>query len=110
MAPHPLKPDKKPALNPDLWERLLDLIAQHTVRLHWVKGHAQNVHNNRVYTAKVESFTHGKVYDVIVSKDFLKPEDRVLLIDDFLANGSALQGLKQRTPRPDADPVRGLFA
>ena len=46
-----------------------------------------------VYTAKVESFTHGKVYDVIVSKDFLKPEDRVLLIDDFLANGSALQGL-----------------
>lgn len=42
-----IKPDKKPALNPDLWERLLDLIAQHTVRLHWVKGHAQNVHNNR---------------------------------------------------------------
>lgn len=46
-----------------------------------------------VYTAKVESFTHGKVYDVIVSQDFLVSEDRVLLIDDFLANGSALQGL-----------------
>ena len=46
-----------------------------------------------VYTSKVESFTHGKVYDIIVSKDFLQPEDRVLLIDDFLANGSALQGL-----------------
>ena len=46
-----------------------------------------------VYTSKVESFTHGRVYDIIVSKDFLKPEDRVLIIDDFLANGSALQGL-----------------
>ena len=46
-----------------------------------------------VYTSKVESFTHGKVYDIIVSKEFLRPEDRVLLIDDFLANGSALAGL-----------------
>lgn len=46
-----------------------------------------------VYTSKVESFTHGKVYDIIVSKEFLGPKDRVLLIDDFLANGSALQGL-----------------
>ena len=45
-----------------------------------------------MYTSKVESFTHGKVYDIIVSKEFLHPEDRVLLIDDFLANGSALQG------------------
>jgi xanthine phosphoribosyltransferase len=41
----------------------------------------------------VESFTHGKVYDIIVSKEFLLPSDRVLIIDDFLANGSALQGL-----------------
>lgn len=46
-----------------------------------------------VYTSKVESFTHGKVYDIIVAKEFLLPEDRVLIIDDFLANGSALQGL-----------------
>ena len=46
-----------------------------------------------VYTSKVESFTHGKVYDIIVAREFLRPEDRVLLIDDFLANGSALQGL-----------------
>ena len=46
-----------------------------------------------VYTCKVESFTHGKVYDIIVSKEFLRPEDRVLIIDDFLANGSALLGL-----------------
>lgn len=46
-----------------------------------------------VYTSQVESFTHGKVYDIIVSKEFLRPEDKVLLIDDFLANGSALMGL-----------------
>ena len=46
-----------------------------------------------VYTTKVESFTHGTVYDVIVSKRFLGPEDRVLIIDDFLANGAALEGL-----------------
>ncbi len=46
-----------------------------------------------VYTSKVESFTHGKIYDIIVSKEFLHPDDRVLLIDDFLANGSALMGL-----------------
>ena len=46
-----------------------------------------------VYTSKVESFTHGGTYDIIVSKEYLKPSDRVLIIDDFLANGSALSGL-----------------
>ena len=46
-----------------------------------------------VYTSKVESFTHGRVYNIIVSKRFLGPEDRVLIIDDFLANGCALMGL-----------------
>lgn len=46
-----------------------------------------------VYTTKVESFTHGTVYDIIVSKEFLGQGDKVLLIDDFLANGKALEGL-----------------
>lgn len=46
-----------------------------------------------VYSTKIESFTHKKTYDVIVSKRFLNPEDRVLIIDDFLANGCALVGL-----------------
>ena len=46
-----------------------------------------------VYTTKVESFTHGRVYDIIVSKEFLGEGDHVLLIDDFLANGCALLGL-----------------
>ena len=42
-----IKADKKPALNPDLWETLLELTAVHTVRCHWVKGHAENQYNNR---------------------------------------------------------------
>ena len=42
-----VKSDKKPALNVDLWERLLPLIAAHDVRYHWVKGHAENEYNNR---------------------------------------------------------------
>lgn len=46
-----------------------------------------------VYTEKVMSYTHGKVYDIIVSKEFLLPTDRVLIVDDFLANGAALEGL-----------------
>lgn len=46
-----------------------------------------------VYTSKVESFTHGRVYDIIVSRDYLRSEDKVLIIDDFLAKGSALMGL-----------------
>ena len=46
-----------------------------------------------VYSTRVESFTHGRVYDVIVSKKFLGPGDKVLIIDDFLANGAALEGL-----------------
>ena len=46
-----------------------------------------------VYTTQVESFTHGRTYDVMVSKEFLGAGDKVLLIDDFLANGKALEGL-----------------
>lgn len=46
-----------------------------------------------VYVTRVESFTHGRIYDVMISKDFLSPDDKVLVIDDFLANGCALLGL-----------------
>lgn len=48
-----------------------------------------------MYVAEVESFTHKTKNQVIVSKKFLNEEDRVLIIDDFLANGCALQGLIQ---------------
>lgn len=51
--------------------------------------------DGEMYTAEVESFTHKRVNHVIVSKKFLGPEDKVLIVDDFLANGCALQGLIQ---------------
>ncbi|OUQ76872.1 xanthine phosphoribosyltransferase [Flavonifractor sp. An100] len=56
------------------------------------KNQTKNI-AGEVYTTQVESFTHGRIYDVIVAKQFLGPEDRVLIIDDFLANGAALDGL-----------------
>lgn len=58
------------------------------------KSKSKNI-AGEVYTSKVESFTHNKVYDVMVSKQFLNADDKVLLIDDFLANGNALKGLIQ---------------
>lgn len=48
---------------------------------------------NSVYKTKVRSFTHGTEYDVIVSKDFIGENDKVLIVDDFLAEGNALLGL-----------------
>lgn len=56
------------------------------------KSQSVNI-DGEVYYTKIESFTHKRVYDVIVSKKFLHPEDHILIIDDFLANGCALEGL-----------------
>ena len=56
------------------------------------KSRTKNIAGD-VYQTEVPSFTHGGVSDVIVSRRFLGPEDRLLLIDDFLANGAALEGL-----------------
>lgn len=58
-----------------------------------------------VYTSQVESFTHGRVYDIIVSKEFLGKGDKVLLIDDFLANGKALEGLAKLVKDSGAELV-----
>ena len=58
-----------------------------------------------VYTTKVESFTHGRVYDIIVSKEFLGKGDKVLLIDDFLANGKALEGLAELVTKSGAELI-----
>ena len=58
-----------------------------------------------VYVAEVESFTHKKTNQVIVAKKFLSSEDRVLIIDDFLANGCALQGLISIVDSADAEVV-----
>ena len=56
------------------------------------KSRTKNIAGD-VYKVEVPSFTHGGVSEVIVSKRFLLPTDRLLLIDDFLANGAALEGL-----------------
>ena len=56
------------------------------------KGERRNIGND-VYTAEVYSFTHQKSNIIRVSRDYLKPGMRVLIIDDFLANGAAINGL-----------------
>ena len=61
--------------------------------------------DGEMYVAEVESFTHKKTNQVIVAKRFLTPEDRVLIIDDFLANGCALQGLISIVDAAEAEVV-----
>lgn len=58
------------------------------------KSKSKNISND-LYSVEVESFTHGNTNTVVVSKEYLKKEDRVLIIDDFLATGAALVGLKK---------------
>ena len=65
------------------------------------KSKSVNV-DGEMYTAEVESFTHKNTNQVIVSKRFLNPEDNVLIVDDFLANGCALKGLISITEMSDA--------
>ena len=56
------------------------------------KNRTKNISSD-TYCTKVASFTHGIDYDVVVSKSYLTPEDTVLIVDDFLAHGNALEGL-----------------
>lgn len=56
------------------------------------KNKTKNIADD-VYSSKVESFTHAREYDVVVSKEFLNKDDNILIIDDFLAQGSALNCL-----------------
>ena len=61
--------------------------------------------DGQMYVAEVESFTHKKTNTVIVSKKYLKEGENVLVIDDFLANGCALQGLISIVESADANVV-----
>lgn len=61
----------------------------------FAKKHKTSNVDGEVYKATVHSFTHGNDYQAVVSRDFLLPEDRVILVDDFLASGNALKGLMQ---------------
>lgn len=56
------------------------------------KDTTKNLSKN-IWTAKVMSYTHGKVYDIFICKDYLGAGDKVIIIDDFLANGEAFKGL-----------------
>lgn len=57
------------------------------------------------WTTKVESFTHGRIYDIIVAKEFLGKGDKVLIIDDYMANGKALEGLAELVTMSGAELV-----
>lgn len=71
----------------------------------FAKKHKTGNLSGEFYTTVVHSYTHGNDYHVVVSKDFLKPTDRVLLVDDFLANGRALEGLMDIAAQAGAEVV-----
>ena len=70
------------------------------------KSKSKNI-DGGVFSSPVHSFTHGKTYDVMVSVKFLKPDENVLIIDDFLANGKAALGLVDIVHQAGAD-VTGI--
>lgn len=73
------------------------------------KNHTKNLCDD-VYRTTVTSFTHGVDYDVRVAKSFLHPNDRVLIVDDFLANGAALLGLADLVRQAGATLVGAAIA
>ena len=68
------------------------------------KNKSGNISDN-LYSSRVESFTRKNVYDAVVSKDFLNKDDKVLVIDDFLAKGNALNGLIDIINQAEAELV-----
>lgn len=68
------------------------------------KNKTKNIEGD-VWTSRVESFTHGRVFDIMVSRKYLGEGDKVLLIDDFLANGKALEGLAEIVEKSGAELV-----
>ena len=71
----------------------------------FAKKHKTSNVDGSVYSTRVHSFTHNEDYAVVVSRDYLLPSDRVLLVDDFLANGNALRGLIDLCNQADAELV-----
>ena len=71
----------------------------------FAKKHKTSNVDGDVLTAMVHSFTHGKDYQIVVSSDYLTSEDRVLLVDDFLAMGNSLKGLSKLVAEADATLV-----
>jgi len=75
----------------------------------FAKKHKTSNVDGSVYTSKVHSFTHDTDYTIVVSRDYLLPGDKVLLVDDFLANGQALNGLMDLCRQAGAE-VAGVSA
>lgn len=68
------------------------------------KNTTKNI-DGALYSAQIESFTHSRVYNVVVAREYLNENDNVLIIDDFLANGQALIGLSQIVKKSGANLV-----
>ena len=68
------------------------------------KAKSQNL-DGELYTSSVRSYTYGKDFTITVARKFLTPQDRVLIIDDFLAEGNAMRGLLEVTEQAGADVV-----
>ena len=82
------------------------IAAQHFgVPVVFAKKHQTKNLSDDVYSVDVESFTHGRIYQIKVSKKYLSPGDRVLIIDDFLAMGNALIGLQALVQQAGAQPI-----
>ncbi len=73
------------------------------------KNKSANV-GNEVYSAKVHSFTHGTDYNIIVDKQYLSSEDRLLIVDDFLAAGNAIAGILSLAEQAGATVVGAAIA
>lgn len=69
----------------------------------FAKKHLSSNVDGEFYSANVHSFTHGNDYKAVVSRDYLKSSDRILLVDDFLASGNALVGLADLVEQADAE-------
>lgn len=79
-------------------------VAMHAPVVFAKKHRSSNVFGE-VYQAMVHSYTHDVDYNVVVEREFIRPDDRVLLVDDFLANGKALEGLLALVRQAGAVPV-----
>lgn len=77
------------------------------VPLVFAKKHKSSTVNEGVYSSKVWSFTHNQAYTVVVSKKYISKGDKILIVDDFLANGNALKGLIEIVEQAEAS-VSGI--
>ena len=76
----------------------------------FAKKHKSSNVDGKVYTSVVHSYTHGTDYNIVVSSEYLTKNDRVLLVDDFLANGKALIGLTDLVSQAGATTVGAAIA